>query len=253
MLQLGRRGQSLVQVMVGMGVMTVAMTAFMAMQSYQQKMMLNNQSVMARNLLQLRIERYLGDPSSLTKTLATNVNTGLISCLKSPVSCTQTTAPQGFNLIDATNTKIAGSVAFTSSATATSAVLYDYNGAPCTTPSPQCLFQAYTTYSATCPSGTSPCPNPSVTAQYTVAQAPGITPVGGTPLKTVTSQPILIAASEDSSDPIPPDDDVIPGGTPCGYQNRGVTMYQKESRHCCLLGTSTSNSGKISAVHCSPN
>ena len=151
--------------------------------------------MMTRNMLQLRVERYLADSNALSKTLADASNSTLKNCLSTTPNCTAVSA-KGFALFDATNMKIAG-------AGSGSPVRYDINGASCTTASSHCVFEVFTTYTSTCP-GTSPCTNPSVTTQYTIQQAVGVSPIGGTPLRTISSPEVPLTASGAGAAPIPP-------------------------------------------------
>jgi hypothetical protein len=188
-----RFGQSLIQVMIAAAVMAILIVQQMSMQAAQQKAAVATQTVISRNMMQIQLQQNLVSPISMQNTLADVTDPGnvaLATCLQ-PVgnSCVQTTAAQGFYLIDVLKNKVAGSGS-------SSPLLYDYNGALCTTPSPQCLFQVFTTYSAVCPGGVSPCSNPIVTGMYTIQQNPAVTnPVGGTPLRVVTSQPIPLTSS----------------------------------------------------------
>jgi hypothetical protein len=185
---IGKKGQSLIQVLVAAAMLSVLMLSFMSFQQWQQKTILSSQAVMSRNFLQLRVERYLLDPTLLNKTFSDPGlgNVALNNCINgfgSPpvISCAAATG-KGFSLVDPWGVRIAGT-------SIVDPVRYDYSGAPCAVASAQCLFAVYTTYSATCPAA-SPCSNPIVTAQYNIDQAPGITPVGGMPLKNVAGQPL---------------------------------------------------------------
>jgi hypothetical protein len=189
MRHLNRQGQSLIQVMISAAVTGILMVAFLSMQSTQQRSTAAIQTFVARNMLQLQLQQALINSSAINYTLSDATDSGnvaLKSCLQ-PIgaSCAQTTSPRGFSLYDGTNAKISGS--------GSSAVLrYDQFGAPCLTASSQCLFEVYTEFSAVCPGGVSPCATPGVTATYTIQLAPGITPVGGTLLKKLVSQPVSL-------------------------------------------------------------
>lgn len=189
--RLNQSGQSLIQVVIMVGVMGVVMMGFVSMQSAQQKMTMGTQTAISRNALQLQLQQTLVSAGAMARTMAYADDPGnlaLKECLHpSGNSCVQTNSPQGFFLIDATGSKIAG-------AGSKAPVLYDYTGTPCQTANSQCLFQVYTQYTATCPNNASPCSSPSVTATYTISQDPKVTPPGGVALKTVTGPSILLSA-----------------------------------------------------------
>lgn len=182
-----RQGQSLIQVMLGAALLGILSMAFLSMQSMQQKSQLAVQTGITRNMLQLQLQQALVSNAAISKTLADTADSGnvaLKNCmLPSGTTCIQTSS-LGFYLFDPLGNKIAG-------AGSSSPLRYDYMGSPCTTASPRCLFRVYSSFTSVCPSG-SPCSNPAVTSTFTIDQDPGVTPVGGTPLKPLQSQPIAM-------------------------------------------------------------
>jgi hypothetical protein len=195
-----QNGQSLIQAMVGMAVMAIGMLAFMQMQGVQQTSAISNQTLISRNLLQLQLQQLLANNAALTRTTndsnpADVGNQSLKSCIQIVgTSCNQTVGPVGFYLFDPLGNKITG-------AGNAAPIRYDYRGSLCNpqVASPQCLFEVYTEYIATCPSGVSPCSAPFVTATFTIQQSPGITPIGKTPLKPLKSGAIPLTTSGESS------------------------------------------------------
>jgi hypothetical protein len=147
----------------------------------------NNQTVITKNMLQLQLQQALLSPATLAKTVADTSDPGNVTLAKclSGAACTATTAT-GFVLFDPMGNKISGTPA--------QPLLIDYSGASCAAASAQCLFQVITTYAASCPVA-SPCTNANVTATYSIQQAPGISPVGGTMQKPISSQPISLSAA----------------------------------------------------------
>jgi Tfp pilus assembly protein PilV len=216
--------------MVAAGIMSIVMMGFLSMQTVQQRSMLVVQTSISRNMLQLQLQQALVSSAALTNTQKYSNNTAFANCY---APGTGTTCMAGTNLpFDLLGPMGSAPIAGAGSG---SKVYYDYTGAPCTTPSPQCLFQVYATYNASCASGTS-CDTPTaLTAQYTIQQVPGITPVGGTPLKTLTSSAIALSTSGGSG----------------GATNRPWLC------HCRVSGSistfTSSQSGKVCVSYVEPN
>lgn len=190
MRRLDQSGFSLIQVLVAAGIMSMTVMAFLAMQSVQSKSNVSTQTLISRNLLQLQIQQALVNPGAIMKSMAdtSSGNVELKKCLvPTGNSCTQTSAPAGFVLIDAQGTRISGG-------SPSDPARYDHTGAPCSSAGSRCLLEVYTEYQATCRNGTSPCSNADVLAKYTIRQAPGVTAIGGTPLAPYTSPQITLSA-----------------------------------------------------------
>ena len=230
------------------GVVGVIAVGLISAQVQTQNTSLVIQTMAARNLLQIQLQQSLINPGAVNQTLLDTSagNVALKNCLRhSGNSCVQIT-DNGFYLLDPSGSRVSGSGS-------SAALLYDYTGAQCAVASSQCLFQVFTTYTARCP-GATPCSNPTVTAKYTIQQAPGITPAGGIPLKKLTSQTIVINDSGSGGagiiggtcgpneivSQIKPNGTVsctsvsqIPGA-PCSRNGYGGILILRPNGFCCL-------------------
>lgn len=190
-------GFTLIEVLIAASLTVVVMMGVASMYSAQQRNVVNNQTVMTRNFLQIQLDRYLADEHALARTLAYTGtggagNVALANCYSPSGAVCQQTSSQGFVLLDATGAIISG--------TSSSPARYDYTGKSCTTPNAACLFEVFTEFKSTCPNppGTTPCSAPDVlSATYTIRQSPNVKkPVGGVDIKAASRTfPFAIGSS----------------------------------------------------------
>ncbi|WP_413290483.1 hypothetical protein [Bdellovibrio sp. HCB337] len=186
------KGQALIQVIIAMGIFAFLIVSFMNAVSSQRKDIKFNQAMIARNLLEMRMEKYLGSSGSLTFTRNSTASLGNVKfagCYTAGAAlCEATTTPVGFILYDPNGVAVSG-------ASVNSPVRYTSRGEICNPGNNDCVFDVYTTFTAICPGGTATCASPiNLSATFTISQTPGVTAFGGFTFKTVTSAPFPVGA-----------------------------------------------------------
>lgn len=190
--QLSNKGQALIQVIIAMGVFAFLIVSFMNAVSNQRKDIKFNQALIARNLLEMRMEKYLGSSGSINYTRTSTASVGNVkfaNCYTAGgASCEATSAPVGFVLFDPNGTAVSG-------ASPNNPVRYTSRGEICNPGNNDCVFDVYTTFTASCPGGAPTCASPNnLSATFTIAQTEGVTAFGGFTFKTITSAPFPVGA-----------------------------------------------------------
>lgn len=146
-------GQIIIPILLTFAAIGFFALSFARVQASLTQMTQANRTAQAREILGLRIERYLRSPAALQATLSQVPS--ISGCLSSPTSCPTNTQPLGFKVIAADQTVISGSGP-------ADAVWYDRNANPCTpaTSGPSdCLLRVYTSYKS-CTVGVGTCTQP---------------------------------------------------------------------------------------------
>jgi type II secretory pathway pseudopilin PulG len=223
-------GMSLIEIMVVIGLTSMAAMGILSLQNMDLKRMASSRQFSSRDSIKALADRYILDSKIITQSATSSIyqniasnhsgNEALDYCLNGPPSapttlcpassfpnCCQMVTGQPFVLLDPADASHATIFSGTDSAasplapTSSAPARYDINGARCATANSNCALELVTTFNSTCPGGTPSCSKADqIFISYSLRQAPGISPTGGTPLKPLgPTTPVLIASAATSS------------------------------------------------------
>lgn len=177
---------TLVEVMVAVGLSSIAILILLQLSSLQTNFSQQSKLQIVKTQIQLKIERELGVPATIEKTIDKAVNVDFKNCYPKASSTTACdTAKRDVAIFDSNGIQISGTEAFP--------VYYNQYGEICTTPSSECVFQVFTKFRSVCPSNASTCDRTiGLGLSYVIDQIPGQTPLGGITIRKVTSPYIPI-------------------------------------------------------------
>lgn len=162
--QSGQSGMSLIEIMIGVGIMAVAGAGFMQLMNVQNKSIKNSRSAMNRDQIQNMVARFAGNCAAIDASAPAGSSLKKCLTIDSPDNCSS--VDTDFDLKDPV----------TLQAVAGTAVYYNANtGAVCTTGA-DCALAATAKFRPLCPNGAATCDKAStIVVSYSIGQKAGAT------------------------------------------------------------------------------